>query len=1123
MGLTFIFGASGSGKSTYIRNKVITEADGNRKKTYLYIVPDQFTMQTQMDMTLANSLINNKKGILNVDVLSFGRLTHRIFEEVGEPSEIPLDDTGKCLIIRRIIGKRKNELPCFCKAVGNPGYVQEIKSVISEFMQYGIKPEDLDYLMDYSATKPALKMKLKDFKTVYTAFLQEIKNKYTTGEDSLEILCRKIPTSKLIKKSVIVFDGFTGFTPVQICVIRTLLENAIEVYITLPFEPGVSAFREDSADYLFNMTQHTVKVLQKIAEGEGINVKVEGEELLNRPPYRFNNNPSLLHLEKNILRNNSVPYSEECSDIEIIRATGIREECKLACEKMFELINERGYKYRDVAIVCSDLSTYEKEMSMCLKEYDVPYFIDSTRSLLENPFIEMIKSALNVVVYNYRYGDVFAFLKSGFTDLSKEEIDFFENYCLARGIERDYRFKTKFTVKTSETGDDPANLDALNGIREKLVDIFSTFDGLKRNSVLPAKEWMVKIYNFLISLNCEDKLFSKADAFMEEGLTVYAKEYEQIYKIVMGLFDQVCNLLGEEEITLEEIKNILEAGFAELRVGTIPLGVDTLVVGDMERTRIKEVKALFFLGVNEGKIPAVGTGGGIISATEREFLENSELEFAPSVVKEMYIQRLYLYLNLTKPSEYLYLSFASIDEGGKSLSPSFLVEEIQTLFPGLKVLNKSAHKPVISTNDALEYLAGMLRELVISSLPEDEGEKLISLYGSLLATQEGRVLLPKIRESAFREYVPENLPEEILKELFGDKLNISVSSLENFAKCQYMYFLGYALRISDRERFGVENVDIGNMVHSCLEKYALAVSARGRKIEEMTEEENRAIIEELISNEAENYSEALFTESSENKYMVKLITGMLRTSIRTMQKHLSAGQFTPTFFEEKFRRELTTEKGRNVELKGKIDRIDLASQSDDLFVKIIDYKTSTHDFDEAQAEMGAQLQLSVYLKEACAKMQEKYPGKNILPAAMFYYKVFKPVLKNSGELTEGELAKMIMESMNNTGVMTSNPDVAALIDATTENGASLVAPVKFAAGAPKGSKSVVSPEELKAIMDDAEKMSLTLADKIIDGEISVAPLKIKTSVACEYCPFTDVCRFDRKIHGYRFREEEKQE
>ena len=84
--------------------------------------------------------------------------------------------------------------------------------------------------------------------------------------------------------------------------------------------------------------------------------------------------------------------------------------------------------------------------------------------------------------------------------------------------------------------------------------------------------------------------------FAKEGDRVREREYAQIYRLVMDLLDQIVSLIGDEPAKPEEFSKILEAGFEELQVGTIPQNVDRVVAGDMERTRLKQVKALFFAG-----------------------------------------------------------------------------------------------------------------------------------------------------------------------------------------------------------------------------------------------------------------------------------------------------------------------------------------------------------------------------------------------------------------------------------------------------------------------------------------------------------------------------------------------
>ncbi len=259
--LRFCFGASGSGKSTRLYNEIIDRSIKEPGTSFYIIVPDQFTMQTQKDVVK----MHPSHAIMNIDVLSFGRLSHRIFEELGLSSFSVLDDLGKSLVLRRVSDILGPKLPIIGKNMHKPGYIDEVKSTISEFMQYGISDEALLLLEEKSSSKGALNSKIKDLRLLYSEFLKYISGKFITAEETLDVLCRAIPDSRIMKDSVIVFDGFTGFTPIQYRVIKNLLEVAREVIVSLSIsadnDPYSGSYEEQE---LFMLSKKTVLDLQKL-------------------------------------------------------------------------------------------------------------------------------------------------------------------------------------------------------------------------------------------------------------------------------------------------------------------------------------------------------------------------------------------------------------------------------------------------------------------------------------------------------------------------------------------------------------------------------------------------------------------------------------------------------------------------------------------------------------------------------------------------------------------------------------------------------------------------------------------------------------------------------------------
>lgn len=162
----------------------------------------------------------------------------------------------------------------------------------------------------------------------------------------------------------------------------------------------------------------------------------------------------------------------------------------------------------------------------------------------------------------------------------------------------------------------------LNRARERIVLAFEPLCGLFSGKKHTVAEQTYGLYEFITALDIEAQLREKQFLLEQAEETEYngvrrnqtrAQEYGQIYKIVMDLFDKVTSLLGEEQMSIREYTDILDAGFSAAKVGMIPPGNDRVTVGDIERTRLNHIRILFFVGVNDGIVPKAGSTGSIIS------------------------------------------------------------------------------------------------------------------------------------------------------------------------------------------------------------------------------------------------------------------------------------------------------------------------------------------------------------------------------------------------------------------------------------------------------------------------------------------------------------------------------
>lgn len=1125
MSLRFYFGPSGSGKSHRIYEEIMQRAAQEPGRNFLIIVPDQFTMQTQKDLVMRS----DRGGILNIDVLSFGRLSHRILEEVGT-KEIPvLDDTGKSLVLQKIAADLKEQLPAMGSLLHKQGYIHEVKSAISEFMQYGISTQDMDKLIASAEKRGALAMKLRDLKTLYRGFQDYIRDHFITTEETLDVLRRSLVKSKILPDSVVIFDGFTGFTPIQNRLIQELMRVCEETIVTVTIGEEEDPYQMDGEQKLFHLSKKTVADLVKLAAEAEV---TRGEDVFVKGgPNRFTEAPALCYLEQNLFRYQYEPYTEKQCEIRMFEALSPREEVHQTALYIRKLIREEGLTYRDIAVVIGDLEGYASYVETEFGQLEIPCFLDRTRGIVLNPMIEYIKSALQLYIRDFSYDTVFHFLRSGMADISREEIDELENYVIRTGA-RGYRtYSRLFTRRTEEmqqgSGQEDTEraeetLERLNRIRQQFAD---TVEILHMAPRAKAGEYVDHLYDFLEQNQVQQKLLNYQQQFEQEGDLAKAREYAQIYRLVMDLLDQIYELLGEEEISLQEFADILEAGFGEITVGTIPQNVDRIVVGDMERTRLKQVKVLFFLGVNDGNIPKNASKGGIISDMDREFLIESGTEMAPSPRQQMYIQRLYLYLNMTKPSERLYLSYAKVNSDGKGIRPSYLIDTVRKLFPQLAVeypQNRSRLEQIEGRQEGARYLAEELREYADGTLREEERQDFYLMYRAYEADPEGR---DRLTAAAFRRYKESGLSRIVARALYGRQLENSVSRLETYAACACRHFLQYGLSLQEREEFGFEVSDMGNVYHAVLENFAGKLAESGRTWWDFDENFATQAIKEAVEGYAATYGETVLYSSARNEYAITRMSRILTRTVLTLQQHLKQGSFQPDDYELSFRFaedldsiHVDLSEEEKMHLQGRIDRIDVSEDAEHVYVKVIDYKSGNKKFDLAALYYGLQLQLVVYMNAAMELESRKHPDKEIVPAALLYYHIDDPTIETPVELTQEQINEEILTKLRMNGVVNSDPAVVERLDRFLQDKSKVIPVEKKKDGSFSARSGILSREELQVVSAYVDAKIRDIGREILDGKIAANPYEKGNEEACTYCAYKKVCGFDGSIPGYEKRQ-----
>ena len=1173
MSLQFIFGNSGSGKSDFLYDSVLKQAKENKEQQFLIIVPEQFTMQTQRE------LVERQKqhAIMNVDVLSFARLAYRVFDDLGKQNVVVLEETGKNLVLRKVAEQKKAELKVLGANMNKMGYVGEVKSLISELMQYNVRPDALAEFLEKEPLGEGLSLKMQDVLTMYQGFTEYLKGRYITAEEVLELLYDVAEESKLLCGSVIVLDEFTGFTPIQNRLMEKLLVLAKKVSVSVTMDVREDFYQCRGVHELFAMSKKTVASLLKVAEL----CKVPVEEPIVLPTgekRRYAGAPDLYFMEQNLFRPGAGSYRykvsekamksnknhekltdsqlEETPDIRITSLKNPREELKFAAREIVRLTREQGYRYRDIAVVTGDVQQYGNYVPEIFEQYHIPYFIDQTKNILFHPFIECIRAILEMIEYDFSYESVFRFLRCGLAEkiipqgklssmeleldgetgeksaqckeqtihrLTEQEIDRLENYVLARGIRGASRWSKPWTfVMPDGTLED---MERLNEIREAVYENFKPLLMAFRGKENTVSTQTFELYSLIRRLDMEQLLKERGEFFEKNGNQARAKEYDQIYKIVMDLFDKVTSLLGDETMTIREYSDILDAGFEAAKVGIIPPGNDTVTVGDIERTRLNHIKILFFVGVNDGVVPKAGNQGGIISQFEREKMAEYHLELAPGAREKVFIQKFYLYLNMTKPSERLYVTFCRVNSDGKALRRSYLIGTLLKLFPQLVVEEPSEEETlegVLTAESALPFLMEGLNK------PVEDEEAWTALLAWYLSDEGDREKALQLCDAAFGVHQDDAISKAVTKALYGNTLDNSVTRLEQFAACAFAHYLSYGLRLRERELQQFASVDMGNIYHDVLERFAKGIEMSEYTWFDIPQEAQDALLSQSMEDAIAGSGIGDVFEDARNSYLLKRMETTAKRTIWALMLQVRKGKFVPSGFEVSFSRaerldavQFQLGEDEKMRLRGRIDRIDTYETDDKVYVKIIDYKSGNTSFSLLNFYYGLQLQLVVYMNVALELTKKIYKGKDTEPAGIFYYHITDPMVDSDGGESEEEIRRSILEQLKVGGLVNEDPEIYGAMD-TDFTGTSSVIPVALKAdGSLKAASKTASAYEFGLMSDYVRKKIEHAGKEIFAGNVSVKPYLLGDRSGCDYCPYHTICGFDVRMPGFSYQQFEK--
>ena len=1130
MSIRFIYGRAGIGKSTWCINSIAENIKKDDENKLILIVPEQYTFNTE------NRILKSigEPALLRTQVLSFKKMAHEVFEECGGRVKEIIKESGRNMLIHKVLNEKIESLEYFRKISREQGFYEIVSDVISEFKKYNVEVDSLRNIEE-SIQESDLYNKIRELSIIYEAFNEEMNEGYIDGDDELTLLGKKLLENDIYTNSEVWIDEFSTFTPQQLEIIRLLARRCKRVNITLCMDNRDNSNGNQDITDVFNTIKNTENKILKIMKENNISYdKPINLNMINvNEGYnRFKNAPELEHIEKYFFTYPFNSFNVKCENVKLYKANNIYDEIERVAKSITSLIRSGKYRYKDISVVCRNIDDYEKITSVIFKDYEIPYFLDKKLELLNNPLIILITSAFEILFKDWSYESVFKYLKTGLTGIENNYIDVLENFVLEYGV-KGYKWTVKEIISESwfnnneELSEEKIFIsEIMDEVRRPLLVFHNKIKGKHKVSHI-----CKAIYEFLIDIHAFERINEWIEKFDEIGLEDKVKEYSQVEESVIDILDQAVDVMGDKDLDSYDFFKILNSGFNNEEIGVIPVALDQVNIGDVARIKGRDVKALYIVGVNDGILPASKKEEGILSDNDRNILSDIGIELASNTRNKVFEEQFLLYTVLTISSDCLMISYPMADFEGKSLRPSIVISRIKKILPQL--VEESDLYDLSSYKDKLNKVISPIpafNELILAMRKNCDEENVEEYWREVYKWYKDSPEYENKVKNIFKGLDYSNLKNHVnknnLRELYANedgKLMFSVSRLEKYAECPFSYFVQYGLKAKNRKIYEFTPPDLGSFVHDILDLFTNRVKKEGILWSELNNERCKEIVSNLIDIRLSEQTNSILNSSKRFKYLSQRFKRVISKSVTVMAEQIGKGEFEVFKTEFDFGNYKTGEAvmlnlqdDEKVYLQGRIDRIDTLDLDGQTYIRIIDYKTGAKKFDLNELYYGLQMQLLVYL-DAIIKNSKYILEKQVVPGAVLYFKVDDPIIKSKKEMTTEEVETEVLEELKLKGLVLKDAKVVKAMDRDIE-GYSLVIPAAFKKdGDFKSTSDVVTEEEFTLLREYVNRKMISLCEDMLCGDIKIEPTKQANRSYCEYCDFSSICQFDTSIKDNKYK------
>ncbi|MDO5124223.1 MAG: PD-(D/E)XK nuclease family protein [Eubacteriales bacterium] len=1104
--LKFILGPGKSGKTKYTRDYLSQLAREGRQKL-LMLVPDQMTFETE------KAFLNDLGPTLSasVQVMGFSRLCDYVFEKSGYIPKTLASDCVKTLLMSVALEETSHALKVYSDSYNRANVINMMLSTRYELIR---NKSDIAQIDDGDLTEN-LRDKLHDVKIVLGAYDALLGSSFEDPDGELSVCYDLLLENKLFEDYVICVDSFLSFPQLELDILELLMAMCSEMLVTFPDDC------KSTPDSIFTVSRESQSKVRLSARKNTI------KELPTQYcTYKgFFENPELSLVEENAFRgifadDELETFDEIPQSIVLDYSKDIFDEVDFVAKNIKRLVMEEGYKYKDIAIICRDLAPYRTVLNNTLNNYEVPHFMDSPKNVLSSPLMKLVVSVFECVNNGYQNDSVINLLKSGLLPISDVDASLFENYLFTWSFSGKKLLKP-FTDSPEgfdfrENTENDETLKRIEGVRKFLLEPLEMFANSVKDAT--ALEISRALYNLMLTYKVPDTIDLLATNLTSRGEHRLSEEQLRLWDAFIETLDNTVDIIGSRKISPKTYCELLKLEFLSLDLAFIPKAVDEVTVGDIERLRLSDKKAVFIMGAVKGTFPRVGTSGGLFTSAERQALTDLGLLSEASVELEYTRERYHCYYALTSASEKLFVSFPTREVNSRENQKSEIFDEIFRLFPKLAERMENFSK----LEDTIDDVWAKKPSFSLYSRRFGGSDDLtLALCDYYSHSEEYLGSVEALNRAYTRE--PMTIKDRAISEkLYGKDLYLSPTRVEKFHMCKFSYFCQYGLGLKERRKAELNVMEYGSYIHYILENFVKSHSKD--ELTALTEDD----IDREITHIMQSYIESkLGNIEDKSKRLLYLFT-RVRESVKKLLIHLidelSQSKFTPDAFELEIGKDvpaytLNLPTGDKVIIKGKVDRADIYEHDGKKYIRIVDYKTGTKVFRLSDVLYGLNLQMLIYLSVITGSKEGRY-ADGVIPAGILYSPAVVPTVEAEKYQSSDEVKANIYKQIRCNGLLLRDEDV---LSAMEKEMLGVFLPVSFKEdGVKSGADALATLEDFGAIFSKIDSIIGKMALELKDGVLDAVPT-VGTYDACKYCPYHSICNHregDRENNVFRLDRDE---